>query len=62
MLIGASLRQIGRAHRGLRGDERRRADRISTRSEAEGRSAAEDGEGLTILLRAVKAGLPADGK
>ena len=50
---------IDRAHRGLRGDERRRADRFRTATRSQsGRSVAEDGAGPAVLLRAVKAALP----
>ena len=43
---GASCCRIDRAHRGLRGDERRRADRACTAERSEsGRSRAEDGGG-----------------
>jgi hypothetical protein len=42
--MGASLRRIGRAHRGLHGDEKRRADRTCTAERSDsGRSEAEDG-------------------
>jgi len=42
--MAASLGQIGRAHRGLHGDERRRADRTCTAERSEsGRSEAKDG-------------------
>jgi hypothetical protein len=40
----ASFCRIGRAHRGLHGDERRRADRTCTAERSDsGRSEAEDG-------------------
>ena len=51
----ASLGRIDRAHRGLHGDERRRAVRACTRSAAKGRNEVEDGGRPAILPRAVKA-------
>ena len=51
----ASLGRIDRAHRGLHGDERRRAVRACTRSAAKGRNEVEDGGRPAILSRAVKA-------
>ncbi len=54
---GASLLRIDRAHRGLLGDERRRADRTCTRSKAKGRSAAEDGAGVGYFASRCKGGL-----
>ena len=52
---GASLGRIDRAHRGLHGDERRRAVRACTRSAAKGRNEVEDGGRPAILSRDVKA-------
>jgi hypothetical protein len=44
IVMAAFLVRIGRAHRGLRGDERRRADRTCTAERSDsGRSEAKDG-------------------
>ncbi len=55
---GASLRRIGRAHRGLHGDERRRADRTCTRSEARAAEAKRRMAGAGYFASRCKGGLP----
>jgi hypothetical protein len=54
----ASLRRIDRAHRGLHGDERRRADRTCTRSEARAAEAKRRMAGAGYFASRCKGGLP----
>jgi hypothetical protein len=51
IVMAALLGRIGRAHRGLHGDERRRADRTCTAERSDsGRSKAEDGGSRLFCL------------
>ena len=62
VVIGAFLRRIGRAHRGLRGDEGGGRTGPAPAAQRRAEASAEDGEGPAILPRDVKAGAAADGK